>query len=167
MSTKRKQCKKCLRYLPVTKFYRHPTTADGLFPCCKADHARAALCRYRERPEVRRRAKEWARRWKKQNPLKAKAQQAAAAANGRAAKRGLPGRLTGRDVIRAWESSGYRCAVCKKDLSKKDGDLSLDHQHPLEFGGPNTPNNLRAACRSCNAKEYWKWKREHGQKRAA
>ena len=167
MSTKRKQCKKCLRILSVKKFYRHPTTADRLFPCCKADHARAALCRYRERPEVRRRAKEWARRWKKQNPLKAKAQQAAAEANRRAAKRGVPGRLTGRDVIGAWEASGYRCAVCKKDLSKKDGDLSLDHQHPLEFGGPNTPNNLRAVCRSCNAKEYWKWWRECGGKRAA
>jgi HNH endonuclease len=72
-----------------------------------------------------------------------------------------------RDVIAVWEASNYRCAVCNKDLSKKDGDLTLDHRQPLEFDGPNTPGNLRTACRSSNSKEYWRCWREYREKRAA
>ena len=92
---------------------------------------------------------------------------AAGGANRRAFERDVSGSLTADHVLAAWGASGYRCAVCEKDLSKKDGDLTLDHRHPLEFGGPNAPENLRAACKSCNSKEYWKWWREHGKRRAA
>ena len=167
MSSKKKQCKQCLRNLPLSEFYHSATNADRLSNICKVDCREARLRRYHENPDVRRRDREQVRRWKKDNPLRAKAKQAAVEANARAAKRGIPGRITGCDVIRAWVASAYRCAVCDKDLSKKDGDLSLDHRHPLEFSGPNTPDNLRAACRSCNGKEYWKWRRDHGENRAA
>jgi 5-methylcytosine-specific restriction endonuclease McrA len=167
MSSKRKRCTKCLRNLPVTEFYRHPTTADRLHPFCKADCCRAGRRRYHEHPDVRTRVRESARRWRKQFPLKIKAQQAALSANLRAAGRGRRGLITGRDVISAWESSGYRCAVCDKDLSVRNGDLTLDHKVPLEFRWSNTPDNLRATCRSCNSKEYWRCRREHGEKRAA
>jgi hypothetical protein len=37
----------------------------------------------------------------------------------------------------------------------------------LEFGGPNLPDNLRTACRSCNSKEYWRWWRLNEAQRAA
>ena len=167
MLSKKKQCKKCFRKKPRSEFYRSRSNADRLSNICKADCREARLRRYYDDPDARRRGTEQVRQWKKQYPLRAKAQQAAATANARAAKRGIRGRITGRDVIRAWEASAYRCAVCDKDLSKKDGDLSLDHRHPLEFGGPNTQDNLRAACRSCNAKEYWRWWREHVEKRVA
>jgi 5-methylcytosine-specific restriction endonuclease McrA len=167
MSSKRKRCRTCRRILPLTEFYDQPTNADRFSNICKADCRKARLRRYYQDPNARRRGTEQVRQWKKQNPLRAKAQQAAATANARALKRGISGRITGRDVIRAWEASDYHCAVCDKDLSRKDGDLSLDHRHPMEFGGPNAPDNLRAACRSCNPREYWMWRREFGKKRAA
>ena len=160
MSSKKKQCKQCRRNLPVTEFYHYPKNADRLLNICKADFREARVRRYHDNPDARRRDREQAHRWRKENPLRSKAQRAANSANARACKSGSHGRLTADDVLAVWETNGYRCAVCKKNLAKKDRDLTIDHQDPLEFGGSNTPDNLRCACQSCNSKEYWKCRRE-------
>lgn len=157
MCTKKKRCKTCLRNKPLSEFYDHKTNRDRLFHVCKACLCEAGHRRYHGRLEVRKRITEGKRRWRKQNPLRAKAQQASDGANARASQKGVAGRITADDVIRAWEISGYRCAVGGEDLSKKDGNLTIDHTTPMSCGGTNTPDNLRAACRSCNQKEYWRW----------
>ncbi len=33
------------------------------------------------------------------------------------------------------------------------GDLSLDHIYPWSLGGPDTVENLRVLCRSCNSRK--------------
>jgi hypothetical protein len=41
---------------------------------------------------------------------------------------------------------GYRCCLCGADE-----ELSLDHIYPWSLGGPDTEDNLRVLCRSCNS----------------
>jgi len=41
---------------------------------------------------------------------------------------------------------GHRCVQCGTTES-----LSLDHIHPWSLGGPDTYENLRVLCRSCNS----------------
>lgn len=43
----------------------------------------------------------------------------------------------------------FRCRYCGRQMGK-EVNLTVDHVHPLESGGTNTPENLVAACRKCN-----------------
>lgn len=43
---------------------------------------------------------------------------------------------------------GYACVLCGAT-----DDLTLDHIHPWSKGGPDTVENLRVLCRSCNSRK--------------
>lgn len=45
-----------------------------------------------------------------------------------------------------YERDEFRCVDCGAT-----GDLTLDHIHPWSRGGPDTVENLRVLCRSCNS----------------
>ena len=53
--------------------------------------------------------------------------------------------LTGADVLHALEEG--RCHYCQRRAK----GLTIDHVKPLSLGGTNTPDNIVAACRSCNS----------------
>ena len=42
---------------------------------------------------------------------------------------------------------------CSKCNRKEN--LSVDHKHPIAFGGLDTPVNLQVLCRSCNASKSY------------
>jgi hypothetical protein len=46
------------------------------------------------------------------------------------------------------ERDGYACVDCGAQH-----DLALDHIHPYSLGGPDTVENLRVLCRSCNSRK--------------
>lgn len=49
-----------------------------------------------------------------------------------------------RDLV--FERDEYRCVLCGATE-----DLALDHIHPWSRGGPDSEENLRVLCRSCNS----------------
>lgn len=54
------------------------------------------------------------------------------------------------DALRqhVFERDGHRCLECAAT-----DDLTLDHIYPWSLGGPDTEDNLRTLCRSCNSKK--------------
>jgi hypothetical protein len=46
------------------------------------------------------------------------------------------------------ERDGYQCLECGAT-----DDLTLDHIYPWSLGGPDTLENLRVLCRSCNCRK--------------
>lgn len=49
---------------------------------------------------------------------------------------------------RVFERDGRACLECAATE-----DLTLDHIYPWSLGGPDTEDNLRVLCRSCNSKK--------------
>jgi hypothetical protein len=49
-----------------------------------------------------------------------------------------------RDFV--FDRDGHACVRCRTT-----DDLTLDHIHPWSLGGPDTADNLRVLCRSCNS----------------
>ncbi len=47
---------------------------------------------------------------------------------------------------------GYRCLDCGGTI-----DLTIDHIHPVVWGGTNDPSNLQTLCRSCNSVKGDSW----------
>lgn len=47
-----------------------------------------------------------------------------------------------------YDRDGWRCQECGTTE-----DLSLDHIYPWSLGGPDTEENLRTLCRSCNSRK--------------
>ncbi len=41
---------------------------------------------------------------------------------------------------------GYQCLECGSAV-----DLTIDHIHPVAWGGTNDASNLQTLCRSCNS----------------
>ncbi len=83
-------------------------------------------------------------------------------ANDRARVFGVPGTLTTTDV-RAILHSEAQCNYCGAAWR-----LTLDHVIAMSNGGPNTPENIVAACLSCNASKMrsdrpwrWAWNHDH------
>lgn len=79
---------------------------------------------------------------------------AAERAAAQATKVALRGGQVGRKAIPAqvrmavMERDGHRCVLCSAAE-----DLTLDHIHPWSLGGPDTVENLRVLCRSCNSRK--------------
>lgn len=72
------------------------------------------------------------------------------------ARRAAKVALRGGQVNRAPIPSGIRDFVYDRDghacrLCGTTEDLTLDHIYPWSLGGPDTPENLRVLCRSCNS----------------
>lgn len=84
----------------------------------------------------------------------AKAEKERLKAEARAAKIALRGGQVNRVAIPAdvraavFARDGYACMQCATT-----DDLTLDHVHPWSLGGPDTPDNLRVLCRSCNSRK--------------
>lgn len=49
---------------------------------------------------------------------------------------------------RIYTRDGRRCLTCGAT-----DDLTLDHIYPWSLGGPDTDDNLRTLCRSCNSRK--------------
>ena len=62
-----------------------------------------------------------------------------------------------RDLV--LERDGFACVYC----GCEGGNLQLDHVIPRSRGGADTPDNLVAACRSCNASKGAKTPQEWRQ----
>lgn len=43
---------------------------------------------------------------------------------------------------------GLRCQLCRKILERRE--VEIDHVRPVAFGGDESLENLRVACRRCN-----------------
>lgn len=67
-----------------------------------------------------------------------------ALAGGREYRAPIPQEI--RDEVYARD--GYACVKCGATE-----DLTLDHIHPWSLGGPDTADNLRVLCRSCNSRK--------------
>ncbi len=50
-----------------------------------------------------------------------------------------------------YERHGGRCHWCKSDLPASFSDWHMDHVIPLSRGGTDSPENVVASCRKCNA----------------
>ena len=79
-------------------------------------------------------------------------------ANRRAKLADVPGQITTDDVRRILAVG--ECFYC----GATEVDLTLDHSYPMELGGPNTVDNILAACDPCNkskqqSDEPWRWAR--------
>ena len=61
-----------------------------------------------------------------------------------------PGNHTGDDIRNVMAEQGHRCAYCMQPLRP---DFEVDHMTPLSRGGSNGPENIAAACISCNARK--------------
>lgn len=62
----------------------------------------------------------------------------------RQSSRGAAWQKTRRFVL---ERDGHLCAYCGRDAN------TVDHITPKAAGGTDTPDNLVAACRSCNGRK--------------
>src|SRR5207244_418469 len=58
------------------------------------------------------------------------------------------GPLPVEDWSELLQSYEHRCAYCGAS-----GPLTIDHRVPLSRGGPNSKDNIKPACRSCNSKK--------------
>lgn len=87
---------------------------------------------------------EWSRNRRKNNPMGVRADKV----RRRARKANAEGSHTAEDRKRIIETQKNRCYYCGK---KMDKDATIDHVIPLSRGGSNSPENLVAACKSCNS----------------
>jgi 5-methylcytosine-specific restriction endonuclease McrA len=71
--------------------------------------------------------------------------------NRRALKLGAEGTHTRADFDRQLAKQSYRCFWCSADIRVEPTE---DHYVPLARGGSNGPDNIVAACRSCNSRKW-------------
>ena len=50
--------------------------------------------------------------------------------------------------IQIYKRDGFACVYCGSE-----GDLQIDHIHPVSKGGGNETGNLQTLCRTCNVKK--------------
>lgn len=130
-------CSRCKCDLPSTSEYFHhdDTTRYGFTKVCKSCMIEYQS-EYNQRPETKRRVKEYA------NRPDVQARQRAILNNRRSAH----GSFTAQDIEDIRKAQGNRCYICHKKLKK----YHIDHFIPLVLGGTNDPGNLRLACPHCN-----------------
>ncbi len=88
--------------------------------------------------------KEWGRNRRKKNPAGVRASKV----RRRALKANAQGNHTAEDRKRIIAAQKNLCYYCGKKMGK---DVTIDHIVPLSRGGSNSPENLVAACKSCNS----------------
>jgi hypothetical protein len=133
IATQTKQCRTCLKYLPLDAFYRNPTAKSGYQASCKE-------CK-----------KQNVKKWCEANPDRVKrAKKKHHGKSWRRRKNNQMRTLYGIDVEtyeKLFAEQNGLCAVCKKPETLKRGDvvvnLSLDHCH--------TTGKIRGLlCANCN-----------------
>jgi hypothetical protein len=70
--------------------------------------------------------------------------------------------MNGKLQEQVFKRDNWRCVYCDYDGSKSHddwerGNLCVDHEKPRLKGGTDAIENLRTACRSCNAYEGENW----------
>lgn len=105
-----------------------------------------------------------ARRWKAENPEKAKNH----LRKRRALKYSASGSHSHEDISAILSAQKAKCASCKKKLSVEGpGKYHIDHVMPLSKGGSNDKYNLQILCPSCNlskhAKDPIEWAQTNGR----
>ena len=84
--------------------------------------------------------------WRKAHPLLAREESRCQAQAQRARAKGVPGKVTQKEMIERLELFDGCCAYCGDE-----GRQSLDHFIPMAAGGKHVASNLIPACLSCNA----------------
>lgn len=92
------------------------------------------------------RNRRYRRRWRKEKPGAARAENR----RWRALNRGAEGHSSAQQDQWRFEYYGGRCAYCRGELGH---DWHWDHVIALANGGTNWPANLRPSCPSCNMKK--------------
>lgn len=92
-------------------------------------------------------------------PVERRLQRIAAYDNSKAARLGVPGRVSTGDLFAVLEKSkdeqgDYRCAYC--GITVDPMFCSFDHMLPYDRGGSNWPENLAVSCRDCNRDKFTK-----------
>jgi 5-methylcytosine-specific restriction endonuclease McrA len=174
-----KTCTGCAATKPLTEFHRCGRSPDGYKPRCKDCRCQASRALYAQNAESGRAASQrwrkanpdlvrtYRRRWVEQNPdTQRAAEQRWAQAN--------PERRAA--TINAWRAIhpertrnyGYRHRIAEStetpettariaelltqpcSYCEATENITIDHIVPLSRGGRHEPENLAAACRSCN-----------------
>ena len=52
--------------------------------------------------------------------------------------------------LEIYNLDGFECVYCGRVMIVGDGQLTLDHLHPVSLGGRNTVANMVTACKGCN-----------------
>lgn len=136
-----KCCTKCLEWLPLERFARHPTCSGGRRNTCTTCEGRQAYSGARDRCISNVRA------YQKRYPEAHNERK-------RAAERRRHGRIVaGKGVSVAeyraiQEAYGGACAYC---FGKAE---TMDHVVPLSRGGKHEASNLVPACKDCNFRKH-------------
>lgn len=133
-----KECSRCRKQKPLSEFSMDRSKQDGLMIYCKECNRAANKKSYEKH---RKKRLEKMRRRRAENPLIRRVDKI----NGRARKRGLPGRISVKDYVSILEEYGQRCLKCGSE-----NNIVLDHIVPLGEGGSNTVDNLQPLCYQCN-----------------
>lgn len=121
------------------------------------ERSRAAVQRWRSKPENQERHRQTSLKWAAENPAKALALGAMRRARKKQATVGDLKAIAAiyekaRSVVRV------RCAYCGR--YPKVGDRHVDHVVPLSRGGTHSVDNLAIACARCNLAKHTKTEEE-------
>lgn len=169
-----KTCTKCGIENPLTEFYKHPNTRDGLQSRCKVCTKADAAKWSGENPEKVKESSDKYRaanteklnartaKWQAENPDKRRGK----VSNWRAANPDATrvhdqnrrtrniGKLSKMLVGSLFRLQQGKCACgCKRALGD---DYHLDHIMPLALGGTNTDSNIQLLRAQCNLQKHAK-----------
>ena len=99
-----------------------------------------------------------------QNPIERRYKRLAVGANRKAERVGASGRIDEADLYRIYVSSGGSCSYCGIDVGPLEN--SFDHVVPFDAGGPNTPDNIKVCCLTCQRGKFTKTPAEYEQWRS-
>jgi 5-methylcytosine-specific restriction endonuclease McrA len=116
-------------------------------------------------PEQREQRQAYMRAWYEKNPeynatvgrevrrksrLANRHKEQARRANWRANKLGIPGRITGQDILDRFQYQDGVCEYCPELLGTT---YHVDHFQPFDLNGWNTADNIRLSCPGCNMRK--------------
>lgn len=163
-----KQCSKCLVIKPRTDFYRLKRSFDGLDSWCR-ECCKERSREYASNPERRRKACEYAKKYRERHPNRRKESRRrykeshrdkirADKALRKAIKRGAYGgeKITGEQLREIADRQGNKCVYCDEEI-----ELTIDHIVAIDSGGKHLLDNIALACLSCNSsksnKDLLRW----------
>lgn len=126
-----KQCKKCLRALPLDAFYRASGMRDGHRSECIECYNLVRKAKY---PEIRERAIARAKAWQQANPERHNENQRRRRTRPEVKARERAGHLrrkfgiTAEDYDRLLAEQDGRCAICRRKPNSRIS-LHVDHEH--------------------------------------